>query len=101
MKLNLKRKVLGLAFLAATLPILVMLLLTFQFEETVAQEAVGELNQIADQSVKQFAKDVYVMCDAAHQLLLRNTNNDLTIAANLLKEMGPVELSGETVTWAA
>ncbi len=101
MKLNLKRKVLGLAFVAATLPILVMLLLTFQFEETVAREAVGELNQIADQSVKQFAKDVYVMCDAAHQMLLRNTQDDLTIAGNLLKETGPVELSDESVSWAA
>ncbi len=101
MKLNLKRKVLGLAFLAATLPVLVMLFLTSQFERTVAQQAEEELNQIADQSVKQTARDVYAMCDTAHQLLLRKANDDLTIARKLLQELGPAELSNESVGWAA
>jgi methyl-accepting chemotaxis protein WspA len=101
MKLNLKRKVLGLAFLAATLPILVMLLLTSQFERTVAQQAEEELNQIADQSVKQIAKDVYAMCETSHELLLRKANVDLNIAQKLLQEAGGAQLSDETVSWTA
>ncbi len=101
MKLNLKRKVLGLAFLAATLPILVMLFLTSQFERTVAQQAEEELNQVADQSVKQTAKDVYAMCETTNQLLLRKANDDLTIARRLLGEVGGAELSTESVSWTA
>ncbi len=101
MKLNLKRKVLGLAFLAATLPILVMLFLTSQFEQTVAQQAEEELNQIVDQSLKQIAKDVYAMCETTHQLLLRKANDDLTIARKLLDEAGDAELSKESVSWTA
>ncbi|RPJ57714.1 MAG: hypothetical protein EHM23_19615, partial [Acidobacteria bacterium] len=97
MKLNLKRKVLGLAFLAATLPILVMLFLTSQFEQTVAQQAEEELNQIVDQSLKQIAKDVYAMCETTHQLLLRKANQDLNIARMLLEDAGETELSRESV----
>ncbi|RPJ63438.1 MAG: hypothetical protein EHM23_01810, partial [Acidobacteria bacterium] len=99
MKLNLKRKVLGLAFLAATLPILVMLFLTSQFEQTVAQQAEEELNQIVDQSLKQIAKDVYAMCETTHQLLLRKANEDLNIARMLLEDAGEAELSRESVSW--
>ncbi len=51
MKLNLKRKVLGLVFLAATLPVLVMLSLTTRFERSVASTAEQELDLIAGQSV--------------------------------------------------
>jgi len=101
MKLNLKRKVLGLAFLAATLPILVMLFLTSQFERTVAQQAEDELNQIADQSVKQTAKDVYAICETTHQLVLRKANDDLNVARKLLREAGRIELSDETASWTA
>jgi methyl-accepting chemotaxis protein len=101
MKLNLKRKVLGLAFLAATLPILVMLFLTSQFERTVAQQAEDELNQVADQSVKQTARDVYAMCETTHQLLVRKASDDLTIARKLLQEAGGVQLSDESVSWMA
>ncbi|MFB3902231.1 MAG: methyl-accepting chemotaxis protein [Acidobacteriota bacterium] len=101
MKLNLKRKVLGLAFLAATLPVLVMLILTSQFEGTVAEQADQELSQIVDQSLKQIAKDVYAMCETTHQLLLRKANDDLTIARQRLQEAGVAELSSEAVSWTA
>jgi methyl-accepting chemotaxis protein WspA len=99
MKLNLRRKVLGLAFLAAALPVVVMLILLAQFDRTVARTAEEELNSIAGDAIIQTAKDVYALCDTANRLMIRSAASDLVLARRLLDELGAPELSGEVSTW--
>ncbi len=101
MKLNLKRKVLGLVFLAATLPVLVMLSLTTQFERSVASTAEQELDIIASQSVVQTAKDIYALCDTSNQLIRRKASDDLSLARKMLQEAGGLTIASETVEWEA
>jgi len=101
MKLNLKRKILGLVFLAATLPVLVMLSLTTQFERSVASTAEQELDTIASQSVIQTAKDMYALCDTSNQLIRRKASDELSLARKLLNEAGGLELSRESAEWEA
>jgi methyl-accepting chemotaxis protein len=101
MKLTLKRKVLGLVFAAATLPVVVMLVLTAGLERNVAQKAGEELDALAGQSVVQTAKDIYALCETANQLILHKGDDDLNVASRLLKEAGGAELSSELVTWEA
>jgi methyl-accepting chemotaxis protein WspA len=99
MKLNLRRKMLGLAFLAAALPVVVILILLFQLDRTVARAAEEELNSIAGDAIIQTAKDVYALCDTANRLMTRSALSDLVLARRLLDEQGSAELSGEVVTW--
>jgi methyl-accepting chemotaxis protein WspA len=99
MKLNLRRKVLGLAFLAAALPVVVVFVLLSQSGRTVANKAAEELDILAGDSVIQTAKDVYALCDSANRLMVRRAAGDLVITHKLLQELGRIELSGDLITW--
>ncbi|RPI28583.1 MAG: methyl-accepting chemotaxis protein [Acidobacteria bacterium] len=101
MKLNLKRKVLGLAFLAAALPVATMLVMLTQLEQSVAKEAENELSAIAGRTVIQTAKDAYALCEIANQLIIRKAGDDLSVARRLLQDQGAVQLSSDTASWEA
>ena len=101
MRLTLKRKVLGLVFAAAILPVVVMYALTWSFEQDVASKAGEELDTLAGESVVQTAKDIYALCQTADELIAHQASDDLTVAARLLAQAGGAELSNEVATWEA
>ena len=57
MSISLRNKIYGLAFVAAILPVLVLLLLMLHFRSSVSQEAAREMTALAKSNVDQGAKD--------------------------------------------
>ena len=97
--LTLKRKIIGLAILAAVLPVLVMYVLIVRFQGKVAQKAEQELDVLANGNVTQIAKDVYVLCETAGSLIDRKVTYDMGNAMQILRSQGGVSLATETVSW--
>ncbi|MCX5828462.1 MAG: methyl-accepting chemotaxis protein [Deltaproteobacteria bacterium] len=98
-QITLKKKVIGLAVLAAFLPVLVMIVLVGQFQTSVSQVAGKEMSTFATMNIAQVAKDVYGLCETSNDLIQQKINNDLNVARGILKQHKTVELSSQTVLW--
>ncbi len=94
LRLTVKRKIIGLAVLAAILPGLVMFLLTVQFQGSVAVTAEDQLIVLARQNLSQVAKDVVGMCSVTDLLLKSKLKRDIVLAREAVTRLGPVTLSG-------
>ncbi|HAJ27640.1 MAG TPA: hypothetical protein DCG53_10425, partial [Syntrophus sp. (in: bacteria)] len=98
-QITLKKKVIGLAVLAAFLPVLVMIVLVGQFQTSVSQVAGKEMSTFAMMNIAQIAKDVYGLCETSNDLIQQKINHDLNVARGILKQYKTVELSSQTVPW--
>ncbi|MGB9486319.1 MAG: methyl-accepting chemotaxis protein [Terriglobia bacterium] len=101
MRISLRHKIYGLAFVAAILPVLVLLLLMQHFRRSVSQRAARELTAMALASLAQTARDTYGLCETANDMLLRRTNPNLAVAMRILAERGGVSSGGGSVQWQA
>lgn len=101
MKWTLKRKIIGLAVLAAVLPVIVMMILMGQFQYSVSNLTTKELSDIARSNMAQIARDVYGLCETSNDLIQKKINNDLNVARDILKQHKGIETGKETVTWDA
>ncbi|MDD5168827.1 MAG: Cache 3/Cache 2 fusion domain-containing protein, partial [Syntrophales bacterium] len=101
MKVTLKRKIVVLGVLAATLPVVVMILLITQFQGQVSKAASRELNSMATMNLSQIARDVYGLCETSNDLIQQKMNHDLIVAHEVLKQHKSSELSRDTVSWDA
>ena len=100
-KLTLKRKILGLAVLAAVLPVIVMMILMGQFQSSVSEMATKQLSAMATANIAQIARDVYGLCETSNDLIQKKINNDLNVARDILKQHKGISLGKESVTWDA
>lgn len=98
MKLMIKHKVIGLSILAALLPVLVIILLTFYQRGHVDEQVVKELDVLARENTAQISKDVWGMLNASNDMLLKNLDGNLKVARKLLNEMGTARLTSNRVT---
>lgn len=97
--LTLKRKIIGLAIVAAVLPVLVMFVLITRFQGEVTRRAEGELNVLAQGNITQIAKDVYLLCETAGYLVENKVVRDMTVARQILDRQGGAALTAETAEW--
>ena len=100
MTITVKRKILALAIGAATVPLLVTLGLTIQFQRNVAREAESELRRMAQRNLEQVARDVYGLCESSDALLQQRMALNLRIAHQVLSRVRLQEESGSTA-WDA
>jgi methyl-accepting chemotaxis protein WspA len=100
-KMTLKRKIIGLAVLAAVLPVVVMMILMASFEASISKMTSQELNDVARANMAQIARDVYALCETSNNLIQKKINNGLNVAGSILKQYRGVEASKETVVWDA
>lgn len=100
-KLTLKRKIIGLAVLAAILPVVVMMILMGTFKSSVSNLASKELSDVAMANMDQIAKDVYGLCETSNDLIQKKINNGLNVARNVLKQHKGIAEEKETVMWNA
>ncbi len=98
-RITLKKKVIGLAVLAAFMPVLVMVVLVGQFQTSVSQVVGKEMTTFAMMNIAQIAKDVYGLCETSNDLIQQKINHDLNVARGILKQHKTVELSSQTVPW--
>lgn len=101
LKWTLKRKIIGLAVLAAVLPVVVMMILMGSFQSSVSNLASKELSDVAMANMAQIAKDVYGLCETSNDLIQKKINNGLNVARNVLKQHKGIETGKETVAWDA
>jgi len=99
--LTLKRKIIGLAILAAVLPVVVMMIIMGSFQSSVSNLASKELSDVAMANMAQIARDVYGLCVTSNDLIQKKINNDLNVARNILKQHKGIETAKETVAWDA
>lgn len=101
MKMTLKHKVIGLALVAALLPVLVMSLFIYR-EKTRIRAAVREhVQALINDNSDQIAKDVYTMCENTNTLIQRQVDNDLAVARMILAQKGGLKFAPEKVRWSA
>ncbi len=101
MKMNLKRKIIGLAVLAAILPVVVMIVFMGSFQSSVSELASKELGDVAMANMAQIARDVYGLCETSNDLIQKKINNGLNVAGNILKQHKGIETGKEKVDWDA
>jgi methyl-accepting chemotaxis protein WspA len=100
-KMTLKRKIIGLAVLAAVLPVVVMMILMASFEASISEMTSKELSDVARSNMAQIARDVYALCETSNNLIQKKINNGLNIAGNILRQHKGIEAAKETVVWNA
>ncbi len=100
-KVTLKQKIIGLAVVAAVLPVLVMMILIGSFQYSVSELASKELSDVALANMAQIARDVYGLCETSNDLIQKKINNGLTVARNVLKQHKGIETGKDKVAWEA
>jgi len=101
MKWTLKRKIIGLAVMAAVLPVVVMMILMGSFQSSVSNLASKELSDVAMANMAQIARDVYGLCETSNDLIQKKINTGLNVARNIVKQHKGIETGKETVSWDA
>ena len=97
MKIMLKHKVIGLPVVAAVLPVLVILALTFVEKTNVTEKIEGELDVLARENIEQLAMAVYNTCEAASKMVQKVLDRRLQESDAFFQDMGGFSLSSETV----
>ena len=101
MSITVKRKILVLAAGAASLPVVVMLALTIQFQRNVARQAKSELSSIARRNLEQVARDVYALCETSDSLLqesmLRNLRSAHQVVSRFQLEEGAASTAWDAI----
>src|SRR5215204_4668585 len=88
MKLTLKRKICGLAILAAGLPVLVLLTIMALSQNRILREAERELTSLETVGLNQTARNIYSLCENANALTQAKVNQDLNVVRRLLAGRG-------------
>ncbi len=100
-KWTLKRKIIGLAVMAAVLPVVVMMILMGSFQSSVSNLASKELSDVAMANMAQIARDVYGLCETSNDLIQKKINTGLNVARNIVKQHKGIETGKEMVSWDA
>jgi len=100
-RISLRNKIYGLAFVAAILPVLVLLVLMLRLRSNVSERAAREMTALAQSNVEQAAKDAYGLCETANDLLQHRVDQNLVVARRALIQEGGVATGGGTVHWQA
>ncbi|GAB4331268.1 MAG: hypothetical protein Kow0037_07720 [Calditrichia bacterium] len=102
MKLMVKHKIIGLGLLATLIPVLIITSLIFVKKSSTAHDVKAELDNIGRSELSQIAKDVYGICEVAHDLLDKQVRASLNIAISKMEDFGKARVSsGRMVQWQA
>jgi methyl-accepting chemotaxis protein WspA len=101
MKLSLRNKVVGLAVVAALVPLAATVILTIIEERPLQDRVLEYLNAFAQSEVEKTAKQVYLMCKTVQDGTARHLLATLNVAKEEIKRAGGIVLGKEQVTWKA
>lgn len=99
MKMSLRSSIIGLAVLAAVLPVLVVLLMIPVQRSTLQKIITDEMDSIAKYETMQVAEIIYDMCKVTHLGIERRLADHLKGAGAEIKQAGGFSFTGETVSW--
>lgn len=100
-RLTLKRKIIGLAVIAAVLPMLVTVILTILEKRTVTGQVRQEIDQLTRANLAQITRDVYGLCRLTDALNSRQVEQSLQVLHAVLQQAGPLRLETRRERWQA
>ncbi|MFA6563780.1 MAG: methyl-accepting chemotaxis protein, partial [Verrucomicrobiia bacterium] len=101
MKLSLRNKVVGLAVLAALVPLAATITLTVIEKQPLQERVLSHMNTFAQSEVEMTAKQVFLMCKTVRDGTARHLLETLNVAKEEISRSGGISLGKETVTWKA
>ncbi|HUU30237.1 MAG TPA: methyl-accepting chemotaxis protein [archaeon] len=101
MKISLRHKIIGLALLAALLPVLVILIITSMEKKEIDKLVIEDLDVLTRENIAHVAIDVHTMCTIANELIQNNVDKSLNVARRIMEEKGRVAFSSEKSSWTA
>ena len=101
MKQRLKYKIIGLASLAALLPVVIILVITSIQNRHVSSIITEEMSSQMQDHLGQIARDVGNLSGTANDLIQSYVSHGHNVAEKIVHEKGGICLDKETVTWAA
>jgi methyl-accepting chemotaxis protein len=101
MTLRLKQKIVGLAILAALLPITGIVINVAVQKAATAKIVNVELDQLVQDNLNRVALDVYGSCSSSNQVLLSKLDNYIAFTKEFIDLNGGINLSSENVSWDA
>ena len=99
--LNVRRKIILIAFLAAFLPALVVVTVTEIQKSKTSESLSVELDKQVRQYLGQVVLDAANLCETVDPLVQEHVNASLEVARDLMNRTGRVTLSSRTTPWNA
>ncbi len=101
MKLSLRNKVVGLAVLAALVPLAATVTLTMIEKRPLQERVLSYMDTFAQGEVEKTAKQVYLMCKTVRDGTARHLLATLNVAKEEIGHSGGINLGKDLVTWKA
>lgn len=101
MRLMLKHKIIGLALIAALLPVVVMTIITQVEKNKISKLVIEELDDLARENIAQIARDMHALCNTVHEEIQSQVDINLNVARKVLEENGGISFSTDRVDWRA
>ncbi len=101
MKIRLKHQISGVAFLAAVLPVLAILVLSFFQRKQASAYINNTMQEMIIEDLTHVIRDFYSLCETANDFTQQYVNHSLNIAHEKLYQQGQVKLVSKKITWHA
>ncbi len=101
MNVSLRNKVVGLAVLAALVPLAATITLTIIEKGPLKNRVLEYMNKFAQGEVEQTAKQAYLMCKTVQDGTARHLAATLNVAKEEIRRSGGIALGSDRVTWDA
>lgn len=99
MKVSLRNKVVGLAVMAALVPLAGTITLTITEKQPLQERVLSYMDAFAQGEVEKTARQVYLMCKTVREGTARHLVQTLNVAKEEITRLGGISLSKETVIW--
>ena len=101
MGLKLKQKITGMTLMAAIVPVVIILVVSYIIEMRTLDQANEDLMKDARGRLEQIAEDMHKICDVADYELNFRLSSGIAISNNLIDQMGGYNFSSNYLTWDA
>ncbi|HZS44243.1 MAG TPA: Cache 3/Cache 2 fusion domain-containing protein [Blastocatellia bacterium] len=99
--LKLRGKIVGAMVVAASLPAIVLIILTIIQGRHLSSMAGEEIEGQVKPNLARQAKAMYLLCQTQHELLKHVVDTNLNIAHDIVTRRGGAALGGDSVVWQA
>ena len=101
-KCTLQTKLVMLGIVMTLIPLMVVSLLVFKQNRTIAEVTKIENTKLAYADLEHMARNVYALCQTQQEVIQANVNSSLNVARETMVSIGSVVLdSNSTVNWNA
>ena len=93
MSMKVKSKIVLLANLCATIPIIMILVFTFFKKDDASEKSKVALQELVDANLSQMAKDAYSLCNTSNGYIKRQLEKSIIVAEEIVNKRGGLKLS--------